>query len=82
MLVLSRKMNETIIIADDIRVTVVGIRGNQVRLGIEAPAQIAICREELRLPVRAAREGTESLSASGRPRQSVPLGQPPGDDPH
>jgi carbon storage regulator len=47
MLVLSRKLNETIVIAGNIRVTVVGLRGNQVRLGIEAPDSIAIFRKEL-----------------------------------
>jgi carbon storage regulator len=47
MLVLSRKLNETIVINGNIRVTVVGLRGNQVRLGIEAPDSIAIFRQEL-----------------------------------
>jgi carbon storage regulator len=48
MLVLSRKLNETIIIDGDIEITVVGFRGNQVRLGIKAPERIGIYREELR----------------------------------
>ncbi len=47
MLVLSRKLNETIVIDGNIRVTVVGLRGNQVRLGIEAPESVAIFRKEL-----------------------------------
>ncbi len=47
MLVLSRKLNEAIVIDGNIRVTVVGIKGNQVRLGIEAPSHIGIYREEL-----------------------------------
>ena len=47
MLVLSRKPNEAIIINGNIRVMVVGIRGNHVRLGIEAPESVAIFREEL-----------------------------------
>jgi len=47
MLVLSRKLNESIVINGNIRVTVVGLRGNQVRLGIEAPESIAIFRNEL-----------------------------------
>jgi carbon storage regulator len=47
MLVLSRKANETIIIDGDIRVTVVSIRGNQVRIGIEAPPHVGILRQEL-----------------------------------
>jgi carbon storage regulator CsrA len=48
MLVLSRKIDEQIIIGDDIRITVVSIRGNQVRLGFEAPPRVSIFREELR----------------------------------
>jgi carbon storage regulator len=47
MLVLSRKANETIVIDGNIRITVVSLRGNQVRLGIEAPAQVKIFRQEL-----------------------------------
>jgi len=48
MLVLSRKVNEQIIIGDNIRMTVVSIRGNQVRLGFEAPQSVPIFRDELR----------------------------------
>jgi carbon storage regulator len=47
MLVLSRKVNEHVVIGDQIRVTVVSIRGNQVRLGFEAPPNVPILREEL-----------------------------------
>jgi carbon storage regulator len=47
MLVLSRKLNESIVIDGDIRITVVGIRGSHVRLGIEAPDSVAIFRAEL-----------------------------------
>lgn len=48
MLVLSRKLGEQIIIDGNIRVTVVSIKGNQVRLGIEAPPQIMVDRQEVR----------------------------------
>ena len=47
MLVLSRKANEGICIGNSIRVTVIDIRGNKVRLGIEAPADVRVHREEL-----------------------------------
>jgi carbon storage regulator len=47
MLVLSRKLNEKILLGDAIVVTVVAIRGNQVRLGIEAPRDVEIVRAEL-----------------------------------
>ena len=47
MLVLSRKIGEQIIINEDIVVTVVSVKGNQVRLGFTAPQSVSICREEL-----------------------------------
>ncbi|MGO9107958.1 MAG: carbon storage regulator CsrA [Thermoguttaceae bacterium] len=47
MLVLSRKLDESIIINYDVVVTVLGIKGDRVRLGIEAPGQIPVHRQEL-----------------------------------
>ena len=47
MLVLSRKVGEEIVIGDNIRVRVLSIQGNQVRLGFVAPREVAITREEL-----------------------------------
>lgn len=47
MLVLSRKKNETIIIGDDITIVVVEIRGDKVRLGIEAPKEVPVHRQEV-----------------------------------
>lgn len=47
MLVLTRKRDESIIIGDEIRVTVVDVRGDQVKLGIEAPRHIPVHREEI-----------------------------------
>ena len=47
MLILTRKSNEAIKIGEDIQVTVLEVRGNQVRLGIEAPDDVLILREEL-----------------------------------
>lgn len=56
MLVLSRKLNETIVIEGSIRVTVVDLRGNHVRLGLEAPDRVRIYREELCHPNRVVEE--------------------------
>ena len=47
MLVLTRRIGETLRIADDILVTIVDVKGNQVRLGIDAPADVTVLREEL-----------------------------------
>ena len=47
MLVLSRKKNESIIISDTITVTVIEIRGDKVRLGIEAPKEVSVHRREV-----------------------------------
>jgi carbon storage regulator len=47
MLVLTRKMGEVISIGDSIKIKIVEIKGNQVRLGIEAPAELRILREEI-----------------------------------
>lgn len=53
MLVLTRKRDESIIIGDEIRVTVVDVRGDQVKLGIEAPRRIPVHREEIYKEIQA-----------------------------
>jgi carbon storage regulator len=63
MLVLSRKLGQTIIINGNVRVTVVSIRGNQIRLGIEAPNSVKIFREELCAPADAAGGSAEPSPA-------------------
>ena len=49
MLVLSRKLNQSIVIDGRITITVVGVHGNQIRLGIEAPKDVPVFRKELLL---------------------------------
>lgn len=52
MLVLTRKTNESIIIGDDVKVTVVEVKGEQVKLGISAPKRISVHREEVYLEIQ------------------------------
>jgi carbon storage regulator len=47
MLILTRRVGETIRIGDDVTIAVVGVKGNQVRIGIEAPKDVAVHREEI-----------------------------------
>lgn len=61
MLVLSRRMGETLVIADNIRLTVLGVSGGQVRLGIEAPREISVHREEIYQKIQL--EQSESVAA-------------------
>ena len=54
MLVLSRKLNQSIAIGDDVRVVVVGIEGDNVKIGIEAPRELPVYRSEARGRIRGA----------------------------
>ena len=64
MLVLSRKKNESIVIRDDIVITVIEIRGDKVRLGIEAPKEVPVHRREVYDAIKRAshQAGRESAS--------------------
>ena len=47
MLILTRKVGESVLIGDDISITVLSVRGNQVKLGVEAPKEVSVHREEI-----------------------------------
>lgn len=47
MLILTRRVGESLMIGDDVNVTVLGVKGNQVRIGVNAPKEVAVHREEI-----------------------------------
>ena len=47
MLILTRRVGETLMIGDDVTVTVLGVKGNQARVGVSAPKEVAVHREEI-----------------------------------
>ena len=66
MLILSRRPGESVMIGDDVTVTVLAIKGNQVRLGFAAPQDVAVHREEVYERIRV--ERSAALSEARRPR--------------
>ena len=60
MLILTRRIGETLIIGDDVNITVLGVKGNQVSLGINAPKDVSVHREEIYLRIQQEKQGTET----------------------
>lgn len=87
MLVLSRKIGQSLLIGNNIRIKVVDIRGQQVRLGLEAPDDVPVIREELQREVADTNAGSAGPDAgavadlAARLRRHGPKAGPPnGDD--
>ena len=76
MLILTRRVGESVVIGEDVTVTVLGVKGNQVRIGINAPKTVAVHREEIFERIksgRAAGEGTAPPEdQTSIPRETLP----------
>ncbi|MDR0548363.1 MAG: carbon storage regulator CsrA [Deltaproteobacteria bacterium] len=82
MLILTRKIGETVAIGDDIKIRVVDVKGHQVRLGIDAPIEWAVHREEVYLRIqeqnlKSQSTATVDLESAARLWDSLPLATKP-----
>ncbi len=73
MLILTRRVGETVMIGDEVTITVLGVKGNQVRVGINAPKHVAVHREEIYERIKREQRGVNGNGESA----SVPSFAPP-----
>jgi len=75
MLILTRRVGETVMIGDDVTITILGVKGNQVRVGINAPKSVAVHREEIYERIKREREeeagGSKSKHSAAPPTPGI-----------
>lgn len=64
MLILTRKMGESLLVGDDVEITVLSIRGNQVKLGVKAPQDISVHRQEIYQRIKSSKPQDDSSKES------------------
>jgi carbon storage regulator len=72
MLILTRRVGETVMIGDDVTITVLGVKGNQVRVGINAPKHVAVHREEIYERIKREQQ-SEEVSEQTKAAEYVPV---------
>lgn len=75
MLILTRRVGESVVIGEDVTVTVLGVKGNQVRIGINAPKTVAVHREEIFERIKSGRGDGAAHPAEDQPahpRETLP----------
>jgi carbon storage regulator len=65
MLILTRRAGETVMIGKDVTITVLGVKGNQVRIGINAPKDVAVHREEIFERIQSEQSGDPAEASAG-----------------
>ena len=72
MLILTRRTGETVMIGNDVTLTVLGVKGNQVRIGINAPKSVPVHREEIYERIKRELQGDADGNVDGNVRDDVP----------